>query len=114
MEIRINGTKLPTPDNYTFGQDTIGEFTRNASGNLVGDLVAVKDMINVGWKLMNGEDYRLLIGHSQPVFVQLTFLCGRTGQMVTKTMLARPNKARIANVSGNIWWKDVTCDFVER
>jgi len=114
MEIRINGVPLPSPDSYTFGRDVVGEFARNAAGNLVGDLVAVKDMVSVGWKMMSGEDYRRLVGGSQPVFVRLTYLCGEMGQMVTKTMMARPNRARVAYLCGGMWWKDVSCDFVEQ
>ena len=114
MEIKINGMPLPSPDSYTFGRDVVGEFARNAAGNMVGDLVAVKDLVSVGWKMMSGEDYRRLTNGAEPVFVELSYLCGRAGEMVTRQMLARPNRARIAHLSGTMWWKDVSCDFTER
>ncbi|MCL2855943.1 MAG: hypothetical protein FWE21_10090 [Defluviitaleaceae bacterium] len=114
MQIKINEIPLPSPDSYTFGQDVVGEFARNAAGNLVGDLVAVKDMVTVGWKVMSGEDYSRLVAGTAPVFVDVHYHCGKTGQLVSRNMLARPGRARIAYLSGGVWWKDVNCEFVER
>jgi len=114
MEIRINGALLPSPDSYAFGRDVVGEFGRNAAGNMVGELVAVKDLVSVGWKMMSGEDYRRLVQGAAPVFVELSYLCGRRGEMVTRQMMARPNRARMTHLPEGIWWKDVSCDFTER
>ncbi|MDR2167437.1 MAG: hypothetical protein LBE35_06285 [Clostridiales bacterium] len=114
MRIRINGAEFLAPDSYSVGFENIGEFERNANGNLVGDLVAVKSVVTAGWKMMSGEDYGRLVRGTSPVFVELEYFDPRTDNTVRSMMYVRPGSGRIAFVSGGLWWRDVSCEFIER
>ena len=114
INIKIDGVQLPAPDNYSVGREVVGEFARNAAGNMVGDLVAVKDVVTAGWKMIGGEDYGRLVRGTRPIFVEAEYFDPATGDAKQSIMHVRPRGGRIAQVAGGLWWKDVSCEFIER
>ena len=114
IRISIDGALMPVPDNYSVGREVVGEFARNAAGNMIGDLVAVKDVITAGWRMIGGEDYGRLVRGAQPIFVMVEYFDSAAGALKTSVMHVRPRGGRIVQVAGGFWWKDVSCEFVER
>jgi hypothetical protein len=119
IKIVIDGVQFPSPDNYSVGTETVGEFFRNAAGNMVGDLVAVKDVISVGWRMISGEDYGRLVRGARPIFAEVEYFApaavgSPSGGLKKVIMHVRPRTGRIASAAGGLWWKDVSCEFVER
>ena len=114
VRIVVGGAEMPAVDKYSVGSENIGEFVRNANGNLVGDLVAVKAVLSVGWRMLSGEDYGRLMGAAGPIFVDVEYFCPALGRQVVKQMYVRPGRGRIALESRGLWWKDVGCEFVEK
>ena len=114
INIKIDGTRLPAPDNYSVGREVVGEFARNAAGNMVGDLVAVKDVVTAGWRMIGGEDYGRLVRGSRPIFVNVEYFDPDGGTVKNRVMHVRPRGGRIALTAGGLWWKDVSCEFIER
>jgi hypothetical protein len=115
VKIRIDGAEFASPDNYGISYERIGEFERNAGGNLVGDLVAVKRVVSAGWKIMSGQDYGRLVRGAKPVFARVWYFDPDMGEMVESIMYVRPGRGRIAFAKeGGFWWRDVSCEFIER
>jgi len=105
---------MVAPDVYGVNFERIGEFERNANGRLVGDLVAVKTVVSCGWKLMSGADYGRLINGGRDVFAQVDYFEPSLQAMVRREMMVKVLGGRIALVDGELWWRDVACEFVER
>ncbi|MCL2575126.1 MAG: hypothetical protein FWE33_01710 [Defluviitaleaceae bacterium] len=114
VEIVIDGMGLVSPDVYGVGFEDIGEFNRNANGDLVGDLVAVKAVVSCGWRMISGDDYGRLVRGASPLFVNVRYFCPKEQKAVEKMMYAQPKAGRIVVVNGELWWKDVGCEFVEK
>ena len=114
MKIFIEGREFLSPDRYLVGFERVGEFVRNANGNLVGDLVAVKAQVSCGWKVMSGEEYGRLSRAGALVFADVEYFCPEAGAMVRRVMAVKPGRGKIAAVGEELFWKDVSCEFVER
>ena len=111
--ISVGGKVLPAPDVYNIGQETVGSFERNANGNMVGDLVATKATLTVGWQMLDDAAYKAILKHVAPYFVEVEYFEPEGGRVV-KQMFARPDGAKVALDGGGLWWRDVRCVFVER
>ena len=113
FKLSIGGQVVVCPDSYEISRETVGEFVRNAAGSLVGDVVAVKRVLEVGWKVMSAGDYGRLVEAASPIFVEVNFV-GENGEGASCVMRATPGRGRIVAAGGRLWWKDVSCSFVER
>jgi len=115
MEIRVDGVLMPSADVYGVEYQPIGAFERNANGNLVGDLVAVKATLTLGWRMLDDVSFKRILGAGEPLFAQVEYYDPKIGQRVTKVMHAMPKGGKVQlAVGGAVWWKDVACVFVER
>jgi len=114
-EITIDRERLPSPDTFSIDYESIGSFERNANGNLVGDLVAMKTIIAANWRMLDNASFKLILGQTQPLFAKVEYYDPESGSRVEKLMHTRPNGGKVAlDVAGQIWWKDVACVFIER
>jgi len=114
-EIIIKNTSMPPPDTYSVGLEPLGVFERNANGNLVGDLVALKSTLTLGWKMLDDASFKLILACAKPFFVDVGYYDPAVGARVNKTMFARPGGGKVAlDARGQLWWRDVGCVFVER
>ena len=113
--IIIDGGRLPAPDTYSIDYEPIGSFERNANGNLVGDLVAVKTVIAVGWRMLDDASFKRILGHTKPFFANVEYYDPERGARLEKLMHTKPGGGKVAlDAAGVVWWKDVTCVFIER
>lgn len=111
----INGRVFPSHDAFALTNALVGSFVRNANGNMVGDLVAVKAVINIGWHMLSGEEYGRLLAECANVFGVVEYFDPVLGQAVRKNMHIGLKGARVALVSmGEMFWKDVACVFTEQ
>jgi len=112
--ISVRGVRLPAPDVYVVGQDVVGEFQRNANGGMVGDVVAVKAKLTVGWAMLDDASYKGILMQAEPEFVDVEYYCPRDGRVV-KSMYIKPGGGKVAfDEGGRIWWRDVGVVFLER
>ena len=113
--ITINGVAMPSPDSYSLEYKPIGSFQRNANGNLVGDLVAVKAAIAVGWRMLDDTEFKRILTHMKPFFANVEYYDPQHGARQTRLMHTMPGSGKVAlDGTGQLWWKDVSCVFVER
>jgi len=113
--LKISGHLIPAPDAYNIGYETIGSFERNANGNMIADIVAVKTAISLGWQMLNDTDFKLILQHSKPFFADIEYYDPQDGKRVHKQMYTQPGGAKVAlDASGRLWWRDVRCVLIER
>ena len=112
--LRVGGQRFPAPSNYRVDYEDIGEFRRNANGNMVGDLVAVKAQVSCNWDILEDKIFKVILAHTKPHYVGVEFYDPEIGGMRIAQMYAKPNGARIGMMKGNeIWWRNVSVSFVE-
>jgi len=113
--INIDGAAIAAPDTFSIEFIPIGSFDRNANGNMVGDLVAVKTAIMAGWRMLGDADFKRLLAHVRPLFANVEYYDPDRGARRTKIMHTVPKGGKVAlDAAGQVWWRDVTCVFIER
>jgi len=113
--IIIGGAALPAPDSFNLEYKPIGSFERNANGNLVGDLVAVKTSISMGWRMLDDASFKRILSHTKPFFANVEYYDPSIGSRQQKLMHTVPGGGKIAlDAAGQVWWRDVACVFIER
>ena len=115
MVIVVGGFGLPAADDYSVGHETVGSFERNANGNMVGDLVALKTVLTVKWHMMRDADFKRILAQGRPFFVNVEYYDPGEGRRLEKVMYTKPSGGKVAlNLRGELWWRDVGCVFIER
>jgi len=113
--IIIDGTALPAPDTYSLEYKPIGSFERNANGNMVGDLVAVKTAITAAWRMLDDASFKQILMHTKPFFANVEYYDPERGIRQMRLMHTQPGSGKVAlDAAGQLWWKDVSCVFIER
>ena len=113
--ISIGGQRLPSPDSYSVNYEPVGSFERNANGNMVGDLVAVKTHITLGWQMLDDVSFKRILSHVRPFFVNIEYYDPEAGARLEKIMYVQPGGGKVALGANNqFWWRDVGCVFIER
>jgi hypothetical protein len=111
--ISIGSAVLPAPTDYSVEEESIGRFERNAAGNLVGDLVAVKKRINCGWKMLEDSCFREILKAARGHFASVEFYDPATGESVISEMAVNARSGRLAAAGAEKWWADVSVSFNE-
>jgi len=114
--IKVFGEEFPEITNYKVEYEPIGEFVRNANGNLIGDLIAFKAKVSCKWDMLEDRFYKIILKHTKPYLVDVEYYDPEIGGMKTAKMYASPASAQIAMKSkgeGRIWWKNVAVGFIE-
>ena len=111
--ISINGVPFPNLTGYKYDVEPIGQFERNANGNMVGDKIADKVKISCAWDLIPGDLYSRIIGTVKPFYLTVT-LMGPSGGTETRSMYPSSQSGQMkVNKNGKVWWSGVTCNFIE-
>lgn len=113
--LTVNGVAFPDPVGYKVDVEPLGEWARNANGDLVGDLVAYKVKLNLSWGVLDGTKFSLLLNSNVPFFATVRYWEPRTNGFETKQFYASPQSGEIAlRDSHGILWKNVAFNLVER
>jgi len=113
----LNGKSLPVPTGYKVDFEPFGEFSRNANGYLIGDLIGEKRKLNCTWQQLNGENYQLLLSARAPFFGEVTFYNPDSGNFETMEMYTSPVSATLKQYNQNqskTLWGSVTMNIIER
>jgi len=112
--IRVDGVAMPSPGEYRVEYEDIGEFRRNANGDMVGDLVTVKARVVCGWDMLGDEDFGRILAGAQARRGRVAFLDPRVNDFREADMLIQPKGAKISvQDRGRHWWRDVFVEFIE-
>lgn len=115
--ITVNGVDFPDPDMYKPDLEPLGQWERNANGDLVGDLVAYKRKLNLTWGMLPGNLYQTLLSAVRPFFVTVRFYDPSAGGFATGTFYASPRSGELALIDdsdGTYWWRGVAFNLIER
>lgn len=114
--IKVDGKQLPSPTDYLIGiMDIDKNSARTASGMLVRDRVAVKRKIELAWKVLTKAELSLILDAVSPVFFDVEYIDPKSGEKRTGTFYVGDRTAAgLDYVSGEIRWKDVKMNFIER
>ena len=113
--ITVNGVAYPDPDSYKPSIEPLGEWERNANGDLVGDLIAYKAKLTMTWGVLDGEKFMLLLNAKNPFFVTVRYFDPRVNGYSTGEFYASPKSGELAlRTPTQTFWKGVAFNLVER
>lgn len=113
--IKINGVVIPTPSDYSVGIQDISKAERNANGTMIIERIATKRKIELGWKHLDKSDLAKVMSLVSPVFFQVEYLDPQDNRKKTGTFYAGDrNMGALDYINGNIRWRDIKFNVVER
>lgn len=114
--IKVNGTKIPTPSEFTVDiADIDGESNRNAKGELIRDRIAVKRKLNMNWKALSPADMKTLLNAVSGVFFTVEYPDPMTGGLNSITAYVGDRSAPMyRNIDGNILWEGLSMNFIQK
>lgn len=114
--ITINGQSIPAPTDYVVSvMDIDGDTARTASGLMVRDRIAVKRKLELMWKYLTKDELTNLLNAVSPVFFDVQYVDSQTGDTKTGTFYVGDRTAgAIDYAGGQIRWKDIRMNFIER
>lgn len=113
--IRIDGVVIPTPGDYTVGIMDLSKAERNANGTMIIERVATKRKIELAWKYLSKEQLSDLFNRVSPVFFEVEYIDPQDNGIKSGTFYAGDRKAgAIDYINGNIRYKDISVNLVER
>lgn len=113
--LSVNDYNYPPPVSYRLELEPVGSFERNANGELVGDLVAVKRKLSCGFSMLADEDFQQLLAAVREYLVAVEFENPETGESVSCDMYISLKGGSMALRSGGVsYWSGVTCEFTEK
>ena len=116
---KINSKMLSkNPSSITHSQTRVQSSDRTMDGTLVIDIIAIKDVVNVEWKILSIEDMQKLTNElTGGGFVTIDYLDSTTNGEF-KNVLALPGNLSYLIYydyrTDSILWKDVKISFTER
>lgn len=113
--ITVNGVEYPDPDSYKPSIEPLGEWERNANGDLVGDLIAYKIKLTLSWGMLDGEKFQMLLNSQDPFFATVRYWDPRVNGYDTREFYASPQSGELAlRTESKTFWKGVAFNLVER
>ena len=113
--IRINGIDMPTPTHYQVDYENIGQFQRNANGNIMGDLVAIKATIQAQWDILSDDEAQAVLSQGRPAIVNVQFFDPDINRNRNAAMLMQRRAGQVAmQRGGRLWWKGLSISLTER
>lgn len=113
--IKINGWELPTPSDYSVAIQDISKAERNANGTMIMERITTKRKLELVWKYLSKEDLSKVLNAVSPVFFQVEYLDPQENRKKTGTFYAGDrNPSALDYIDGNIRWKDIKFNVIER
>lgn len=117
--LKIDGVQIPEPkfQGITITPEKI--WSKNAgrvtNGDMVGDVIAVKNKMKIAWASLSGQQVALIDGAISPAFFEVYYKNPRTNQYETGTFYAgTPSYPVYSYASGLPEYVGVAVDLVEK
>ena len=113
--LKVDGVTVPTPSGYSSDMMEISHAERNAVGTMVKDFIAMKNKLNVSWKMLTQEQLKILgVIKRKPSFI-LEYYSMETGKMEFGNYYVGDLKANAMRFKdGEVdKWLDITMNFIE-
>lgn len=113
--IKINGVEIPTPSEYSVGIQDISNAERNANGTIIIERIATKRKIELSWKYLSKPALSNLFNLVSSVFFTVEYIDPQDGGVNTGTFYSGDrNAGALSFINGEIKWKDVKFNLIER
>lgn len=113
--IKVNGVVIPTPSDYQVGIMDLSKAERNARGTLIIERIATKRKLELSWKYLSKEDLSRLLKLVSPVFFNVEYIDPQDNMKKTGTFyVGDRNMGALDYRNGNIRYKDIKMNFIER
>lgn len=113
--IKINGVDIPAPSSYTVSIMDISKAERNVKGDMIIERIATKRKIELLWKYLSKEDLARVFSLVSPVFFEVEYIDPQTNDKKIGTFYVGDRSAGALDYSdGNIKWKDIKFNLIER
>ncbi|EJW14280.1 hypothetical protein M5X00_31810 [Paenibacillus alvei] len=113
--IKVNGVDLPTPSDYNVGIQDISKAERNARGTMIIERIATKRKLELAWKYLTKEQLQQVLNAVSPVFFNVEYLDPQTGSRRSGSFYAGDRTVGAMDyINGNIRWKDIKFNVIER
>ncbi|SYX85890.1 DUF6711 family protein [Paenibacillus alvei] len=113
--IKVNGVELPTPSDYNVGIQDISKAERNARGTMIIERIATKRKLELAWKYLSKEQLQVVLNAISPVFFNVEYLDPQTGSRRSGSFYAGDRTVGAMDyLNGNIRWKDIKFNVIER
>lgn len=113
--IKINGILLPTPSDYIVSIMDISKAERNAAGTMVIERIATKRKIELAWKYLDRTELSNVLKLVSPVFFTVDYIDPEDNAWKTGTFYCGDRTIGALDYrNGNIRWKDIKFNLIER
>jgi len=113
--IKINGVALPTPSDYIVSIMDISKASRNAAGTMVIERIATKRKIELSWKYLSKTELSNVLKIVSPVFFTVEYIDPEENDWKTGTFYCGDRSVGALDYrNGNIRWKDIKFNLIER
>lgn len=113
--ITINGNEIPTPSKCRVGIMDISKAERNALGDMIVERINTKRKIELAWAVIAAGPLQQVLNLVSPVFFPVTYPDPEAGTMRTGTFYCGDrNVDALEYIDGEIQWKDVAFNLIER
>lgn len=112
--IKLGGTTVKTPKDFTIANYNITKAGRVASGKMVMDLIAKKRKFNFIYDILAGDDLDAILAviDSTVLFFTLEYVDNGTAGTAT-VYVGQVTKTQF-RTDGKWYWKDVKFDLIEQ
>ena len=113
--IKVNGTVIATPSDYSVSINDISKAERNANGNMIIERIATKRTIDLSYKSISQTDLSNLLNAMSDVFFSVEYPDPKDGAIKTGTFYIGDRSAgAIDYINDVIRWKDIKFSLQER
>lgn len=112
--IEIEGVEIPTPSDYRVSVFDITKSERNARGTMIMEKITTKRKIELSWNYLSEDDLKEMLNIIEQLFFNVEYIDPQDG-IKSGTFYKGDRKVRAMDYwNGNIRWKDIKFNLVER
>lgn len=113
--IKIDGLELPTPSEYRVSIQDLSKAERNARGTMIIERIATKRKLELAWKYLNKEQLSQLLNLVAPVFFTVEYIDPQENKKKSGIFYCGDRSVGALDYrNGNIRWKDIKFNLIER
>ena len=112
--LEVQSVNLPPPIVYNVGMMDISKAERNAQGDMVLDIIAVKTKIELEWGILTAAEVSTLFNLIKPTWFEVKYFDPETAELKTKTFYKGDrNTGAVLFQNGQPLWKGTKVNFIE-